>query len=214
MKMNTSSNKSQVKFGVLKNSKFLVTSFNKSPSKKAQVKFGETIGIIFIVYILIMVGLTWYNSINEDEFVELQEDIDREATFEKYNFIVQSSFLRKSQSTEFENVMDSRALEAFYLYSQTSDGKEFLRTRLGEGLITIYFYEFDSIGNFQGMDQTGDGIFDKVNDSLVIYNYTREDGSRLRKQENVLTTFPVEFSYRKEKQTKIGVLSLQSYFYE
>ena len=161
-----------------------------------------------------MVGFIWYNSINEDDFVELQEDIDREIVFDKYNFIVQSAFLRKSQGTETENVMDLRSLIAFYEYSKTLEGEEFLRKRLGEGLVTIYFYEIGSNGEFQGfnLDNSLDG-FNKYEDILVLYNYTRDDGSRLRKQENVITTFPVEFSYRKETSTKIGVLSLQSYFY-
>jgi hypothetical protein len=208
------SSKGQIKFGVLNNDKsFLVTKDNNSLSKKGQIKFGETIGILFIVYILIMVGLTWYNSINEDDFIELQEDIDRDIVFDKYNFIVQSSFLRKSQGGDATNVMDKRSLDAFYNYSQTDVGKDFLRKRLGEGLITIYFYEIDEFSQFQGYDLTGDGTFNKSEDVLVIYNYTRTDGSKIRKQENVLTTFPVEFSYRREQQSKIGVLSLQSYFY-
>ncbi len=185
------------------------------PSSKAgQVKFGETIGIIFIVYILIMVGFTWYNSITQDDFAELQEDVDREAVFDKYNFIVQSSFLRKSQGTDTENVMDYRSFMAFYNYSQTEDGKRFLRSRLGEGMISIYFYEVNDQSQLVGVDLDGENGFNKVEDTLVIYNYTRDDGSRLRKQENVLTTFPVDFSYRKEKLTRVGVLSLQSYFYE
>ncbi len=185
------------------------------PSSKAgQVKFGETIGIIFIVYILIMVGFTWYNSITQDDFAELQEDVDREAVFDKYNFIVQSSFLRKSQGTDTENVMDYRSFMAFYNYSQTEDGKRFLRSRLGEGMISIYFYEVNDQSQLVGVDLDGENGFNKVEDTLVIYNYTRDDGSRLRKQENVLTTFPVDFSYRMEKLTRVGVLSLQSYFYE
>lgn len=185
------------------------------PSSKAgQVKFGETIGIIFIVYILIMVGFTWYNSITQDDFAELQEDVDREAVFDKYNFIVQSIFLRKSQGTDTENVMDYRSFMAFYNYSQTEDGKRFLRSRLGEGMISIYFYEINEQSQLVGVDLDGENGFNKVEDTLVIYNYTRDDGSRLRKQENVLTTFPVDFSYRKEKLTRVGVLSLQSYFYE
>ncbi|MEC8221288.1 MAG: hypothetical protein VX028_04390 [Nanoarchaeota archaeon] len=183
-------------------------------NKTGQVKFGETIGIIFIVYILIMVGFTWYNSITQDDFAELQEDVDREAVFDKYNFIVQSSFLRKSQGTDTENVMDYRSFMAFYNYSQTEDGKRFLRSRLGEGMISIYFYEINEQSQLVGVDLDGENGFNKIEDTLIIYNYTRDDGSRLRKQENVLTTFPVDFSYRKEKLTRIGVLSLQSYFYE
>lgn len=183
-------------------------------NKTGQVKFGETIGIIFIVYILIMVGFTWYNSITQDDFAELQEDVDREAVFDKYNFIVQSSFLRKSQGTDTENVMDYRSFMAFYNYSQTEDGKRFLRSRLGEGMISIYFYEINEQSQLVGVDLDGENGFNKIEDTLIIYNYTRNDGSRLRKQENVLTTFPVDFSYRKEKLTRIGVLSLQSYFYE
>lgn len=186
------------------------SSFNKT----GQVKFGETIGIIFIVYILIMVGFTWYNSITQDDFAELQEDVDREAVFDKYNFIVQSSFLRKSQGTDTENVMDYRSFMAFYNYSQTEDGKRFLRSRLGEGMISIYFYEINEQSQLVGVDLDGENGFNKIEDTLIIYNYTRDDSSRLRKQENVLTTFPVDFSYRKEKLTRIGVLSLQSYFYE
>ncbi|MEC8220500.1 MAG: hypothetical protein VX028_00395, partial [Nanoarchaeota archaeon] len=84
----------------------------------------------------------------------------------------------------------------------------------GEGMISIYFYEINEQSQLVGVDLDGENGFNKVEDTLVIYNYTRDDGSRLRKQENVLTTFPVDFSYRKEKLTRVGVLSLQSYFYE
>ncbi len=181
--------------------------------KKAQVKFGETIGILFIVYLILMVGLTWYNSINEDDIKELIEEQNEVKANQMYEFVLNSNFIRKSQGSESENLMDMYSLQAFYDYSQSLEGEDFLRKRLGEGIIKIYFYQLDHTNDddliIYDLDTTNPP--GKQDDAIILYNFTRI-GEEPKNFNIIRSTYPVEETLSGE--IFIGVLEVNSYVYD
>ncbi len=113
--------------------------------KKAQIKFGETFGIIIIVYLVLFFGLTWYNNSNSKDLKELYEKDQLERSFEKYHFLNNLELLRVSKQGHVERALDYHSLEVFSNFSAV-EGKDYLRGKLGYGNVTIQLYEYDDDG--------------------------------------------------------------------
>lgn len=105
--------------------------------KKAQIKFGETFGVIIIVYLIIMVGMIWYNNINIKTINEMNQNNQKDMAFEKYYYITNSQFLHISQQGDVDQEFDLTSLKIFANYSKTPQGEEYIRKQLGESTITI-----------------------------------------------------------------------------
>ncbi|MCA9495907.1 MAG: hypothetical protein KC589_03110 [Nanoarchaeota archaeon] len=109
-------------------------------NKKAQVKFGETIGVIIIVYIIVMTGLMWYNNINSKDINKLKYNNQQELAFEKYYYIANLDLIHLSQKGIIDKEYDINALYTMYNFSISKKGREFLRNQLGESIITLELY--------------------------------------------------------------------------
>lgn len=108
--------------------------------KKAQVKFGESIGVIFIVFLLLFSGLIWYNKANSQDVVEMRERDMFDQAFEKYYYISSLDLLHYSQNGIVDSEYDMAALDAFYNFSKTDEGIEFLRPQLKQSEIVLKVY--------------------------------------------------------------------------
>lgn len=116
--------------------------------KKAQVKFGEAFGIIIIVYVVLTVGLSWYNSSNEKNLREMSAENNENLAFEKYNFITNLNLLRNSEDENINYFMDLDAIRAFQNYTNTTEGKNFLRGKLASSRVRIQLYNYTGIQDF------------------------------------------------------------------
>lgn len=108
--------------------------------RRAQVKFGETIGIIIIVYLVLVVGLGFWNNSNNKDIEELVEQDKEAKAFDKYFYIINSPMLRVSERGNIDNEFDLLSIKTFGEFSKTPEGAEFLRRQLGEAKITLEYY--------------------------------------------------------------------------
>ncbi len=179
---------------------------------KAQIKFGETIGILFIVYLVLMFGIMWYNDKNSDDIDELYVKDAQDRALEKYYFILYSDLLKSSQQGFQKNTFDMVSLIAFSNYSKSSQGFSFLQNRLGEGVITLKVYD-SSQKIYEDVDAQSSTLDFQ---ELVLYNNSpvfRENSQLLRKQ--VFTSLiPVTDQREGKDKTNVGVLRVEVPFYE
>jgi hypothetical protein len=163
--------------------------------KKGQVKFGETFGIIFIVYIIVIIGIIWYNNINTSAIQELSDDSQRDRAFEKYHFIMNSNLLHKSQLGDVDEDFDLYSLKSFRNYSK-GNGTEAVRSQLGESTILVELYDKELA---------------KLPESpILLYNNTikPKDGTK-KKIETFRSLIPIQDTINKE--TYIGILVVKTY---
>lgn len=124
--------------------------------KKAQIKFGETIGVIFIVYIIILAGFIWYNDITQDNLREIYEEDQLSRAFEKYYFIVNFDLIHVGQFGIMDEEFDINSLRVMKNFSKTSSGKAYLDKRLDEStaIVRVYDKDFISIENITLYNKT------------------------------------------------------------
>ncbi|NQZ85110.1 MAG: hypothetical protein HRU03_05310 [Nanoarchaeales archaeon] len=160
----------------------------KSFSKSAQVKFGETIGVIFIVYLVIVVGFIWYNNSNSKAITEMIEKQDKQGAFERYDYILKLNLIHKSELGYIDKEFDKTSLDAMANYSQSVTGKEFFRRKLGTSLVTFSLYDIDMNSLY----------------NITVYNNTPVD--QRFKQTSYRTLVPVYDGIK--KTSYIGVLEI------
>lgn len=164
---------------------------------RAQIKFGETIGIIIIVYLVLILGLSFYNNSNNKDLQELLESDQEARAFEKYAYIMSSPMLYVSERGNVENEFDKLSFVAFENFSKNPQGREYLRRQLGEALITVEVYTSQ---NFL------DGEINDV-ESFTLYNFT--ENLSLESNVEVFTSIiPIYDSINKTYE--IGVLQIQT----
>lgn len=160
--------------------------------KTGQVKFGETIGIIIIVYIILVVGFVWYNNINSKDIQKQLETNQKNKAFEKYNYILKLSLLHKSKLGYIDQEIDKISLETMSQYTQNEKGKEYFRKRLGTSTIQIelFDYEQNSIQN------------------ITIYNNTPNNNKKFETI-NFKTLMPIYDGI--ENINYIGIIKIQDH---
>lgn len=170
--------------------------------KKAQVKFGETLAVIIVVYLMILVGSIWYNNINQRDLEKIFQDDQVNRAFEKYYFISNLDLLRVSQRGKLDATFDYHSLKTFYNFSKSDQGKEFIRTNLGEATIQLYLY------NSSIFDSKND-IDEKINsfENFTLYNYSLQQRSN---KEIFWSVIPVKDPLiRGGSNTYLGVLRVE-----
>lgn len=171
-----------MKHSSIKNSKY--------SKKKAQIKFGETFGIIILVYILIVAGMIWYNKVASNNIAEIQEKDNRDKAFEKYYYVINSDMLHKSQLGVTDEEFDLSSLKIFYEYSRSDENKEHIRKQIGESTILVEIVDKD----FNGIE------------NLTLYNKTPTE---IKTKESFKTLIPIEDPI--EDVTYIGKLTVIVY---
>ncbi len=164
--------------------------------KKAQVKFGETIGIIIIVYIIVVLGFVWYNNSNSKAINDIFEEDQRERSFERYHFVMNLDLLHKSQRGFVDSEFDLNSLRSFTEFSK-EEGREFVRSKLGDSKVTLNLYSLNR--------SLGDVSFDSI-ENLTLYNSTPDYEFQ---NEGFTSLIPV-YDYA-TKKTYLGILEVTSF---
>lgn len=162
-------------------------------NKKSQIKFGETFAIIILVYIILVIGMVWYNNINTNSIKEMQENDLRDRSFEKYFYIVNSELLHVTSQGDVDEEFDLTSLEIFSNYSKSN--REFIRKQLGEATVIVELYDkdFESIKNI----------------TLYDLRYENSNNKNRKNEERFKTLIPVKDTIKKE--TNIGILNVIIY---
>ena len=159
--------------------------------KKAQVKFGESIGVILIVYLIIMGGLMWYNKINNNNLYEIYKDDQQDRAFEKYYYISNLDLIHESKKGVIQDYYDLNSMIVFSNFSIKEENKIFFSKQLATSLITLKIYD-----NNENLKK------DISFHNLTIYNNTPEENDILDSLQ-FKTIIPIKY----EKTSKIGILS-------
>lgn len=165
--------------------------------KKAQIKFGETIGVIIIVYMILMVGLIWYNNYNTKSLNELRENDLKDRAFEKFNYIKNLNLIHLSEQGIIDTKFDKASLMAMANMSQNKTGKEYFSRQLGEATIIVEIY------NSSNLNLTN---YEEV---ILLYNSTPNANKTIINQETYKTLLPVFDP--EDKSVKIGYMKLTNY---
>lgn len=130
--------------------------FNFRKNNSGQVQFGEAIGVIMIVYIVLVVGFVWYNNSNSKAIAEEMAKQQKEKAFEKYDYVLKLNLIHKSELGYIDQEFDKTSLEAMANYTLSKDGKEFFRQKLGTSKIEFQLYDIDlnSISNITVYNNT------------------------------------------------------------
>lgn len=166
--------------------------------KKAQIKFGESIGVIIIVYIIIMVGMIWFNSINNSDIQQTRNDDLKNKAFEKYFYVINLDLIHQSQEGDVKEEFNLNSLIAFTNYSKTQIGKKYLKKRLGEATITLDVYSREELlnGNIPSK-------------KLVLYNVTPAKNKDITNTDLFRSLIPVHDEINKTNE--IGILKITNY---
>lgn len=160
-------------------------------SKSAQIKFGETIGVIIIVYIVVVVGFVWYNNVNSQNLAEMYDQDRKNLAFEKYYFIVNLDLIRESQRGFVDEEFDLDSLRVLSNYSQ-NQGREYMSSRLGFANVTILLLDPNNYQN--------------VEEEISLYE-SYPEFSRVTALETFRTLVPVIDN--EEDKTKLALLEVQ-----
>lgn len=175
-------------------------------NRKAQVKFGETVGILFVVYLVLVFGIMWYNNKNSDDLRELYLQDAQDRSLEKYYFIIYSDLLRTTEEGYEKNSFDLLSMKTFANYSKTQEGKEYLQGRLGEAEITLTLYEGNSV--WQGGGESYD--------ELVLYNNSPEfrSNSQILRQQVFTSIIPIKDVTTNSEEVLVGIMRVEVPSYE
>lgn len=132
--------------------------------KKAQIKFGETFAIIFIVFLIVMIGGLWYNNIMTSEVQDMREEQQREEALIMFSYMTNDPFVRDTRMGYVEGKMNLDSIEAFHNFSNSEEGVDYLRPRIGEGIATIEVYNRSTLHEVDG-----DVV---AQEQYTLYNYT------------------------------------------
>lgn len=165
--------------------------------KNAQIKFGETIGVIIIVYMILMVGLIWYNNYNSKDLAEIREKDLQDRAFEKFDYLNKLSLIHVSQRGIIDNEFDLFSLIAFSNVTQNKTQREFYSKQLGEATIIIKIYNSSNTNLSRNETQ------------ILLYNLTPNENKNIIKQENYISLIPVYDA--KDNTVKLGLLKLTNY---
>lgn len=168
-------------------------------SNKAQIKFGETFGVIIIVYLMIFSGLVWYNKSNQENLKQIYNDNNNNLAYEKYQFIYNLDLLHDSKRGDIDEEFNYISLKTMQNYSNTTLGKEFLLKRLDYCQIKIKIYNFS--------------VFDHINstnmqETIVVYNKTYKNKENIIKPDFYRTLIPIRDNLN--NQNLIGLLEIKA----
>ena len=106
--------------------------------RSSQIKFGETFAIMVVVIVMIMIGLSWYNSKSQESISELKEENQKRLSIERFSYIVNNAFLHENIKGQVKTTLDYHNIMALKLHIEHDiQAKDNFRKIMGEGKITI-----------------------------------------------------------------------------
>jgi hypothetical protein len=108
-------------------------------TRKAQIGFGEIFAIIFIVYLVLMIGLVWYNKISNKNLQEIGDRDFINQAYEKYHYFMNLDVVHVSEQGVIKDQFDYQALLFFKEYtSKTEYGP--IKNQLGKAKISVRIF--------------------------------------------------------------------------
>ncbi len=163
-------------------------------NKKSQIKFGETMGVMVVVYIVILLGFSWYNSIMTDNIVDLQNEDIKFRNNEKLEYVLNLELLKLKNRGNIKKEFDYYSLLAFKNYASVRSEKGFkeVERNLGYSLINLSILNLDF----------------SVNNNIILF-----DNSLPLKDVKSQKIYKVIIPIRDEQEltTKLGIMQLILY---
>ena len=107
--------------------------------KRSQINFGETFGIIFITFIIIFLGLLFFNNIINNNIEQLDKENEEKEIFLKYKYILNLENLKRTENgiirEEFD-ILSLRSLKNILNNENDSLSREF-RRKIGKGKFNL-----------------------------------------------------------------------------
>jgi hypothetical protein len=163
-------------------------------NKSSQIKFGETIGVILIVYVIILLGFSWYNSITNDRIIELEEQNVKFRNNEKFDYVLNLELLRLKNRGSIQKEFDYYSLIAFEDYTKNKNGEGFGKTKenLGYAIVKV-----NILGSNFGVEE-----------SIVLFDNQLED-DKIESQKSYKVIVPIRDG--QEYTTKLGIMEVILY---
>ncbi len=130
--------------------------------KTAQIKIGEVIGIIFVVYLMLMFALSWFSKSSSETIAEMRERDAVNEAYDIFNFILNNPNLQYKVRglTESSHTLD--LINLMTLSRNIKNHREYYPRKLGYSEIVIDLYDFRNPSS------------PYVN-RIVVYNNTKKD---------------------------------------
>jgi hypothetical protein len=163
-------------------------------NKKSQIKFGETIGVVLIVYVVILLGFSWYNSITNDKIIELEEKNVKFRNNERFDYVLNLELLRLKNRGSIQKEFDYYSLLAFEDYTKDKKDKSFKKTSENLGFA---FVKIDILGS----------NFD-IEESITLFD-NKLDENDIRSQKSYKVVIPIKDEQR--YVTRLGIMEIILY---
>ena len=109
---------------------------------KSQIKFGETFGILIIMYFVIIFGIKFYESYLKDNIEEIKEEDRKLRENEKFTYFSKLNYLKYSVSGINKYGFDLYSLEAYKNYTDIYEDD--VEEKLGYANATIYIIDINN----------------------------------------------------------------------
>jgi hypothetical protein len=183
--------------------------------KKSQIKFGETFAVIIIVYLVLVVGVSWFNNSNNKELRELYEEDQIQKSFEKFHYVNTLDIIRVSRGGNVEEELDYNSLIVFASFNNYTLNPEntnsIFANQLGTAKIEIEIYEYDPLKDID-VEPFNNLVLINNNERIVgenyllLYNNTPENY-----QNSYIFKNLVSVRDQVAKKTYIGVMTVENY---
>jgi hypothetical protein len=169
--------------------------------KKSQIKFGETIGIIIIVYFILMAGLIFYNNYNNKALKELRDKQAIDFSYNSYQYLNNLNLIHSSVSGVISVDYSYYGLKTLSNFSKTKEGNDYLFQTLKFSTIKIYLYKLNKSSLLYN--------FNKSFENFTIYNRTPPNGKNILFVNKFRTLITIDDQVNKEKY--LGKMELTNY---
>lgn len=143
-------------------------------STKSQIKIGETIGVLIVVYIGLLIGLNYFTNSIKTSSKTFEEEIIQDQTFNNFNYILNHPVLKYQIDGQTRNglTLNSINLEVFKNHIQANE--IFYYEKLGPCKIQIKLYDYN-INDFKYINFKNITVFDRTlpnkKEKRIFYNF-------------------------------------------
>ena len=165
-------------------------------NKKSQINFGETFGIISITFIIIFIGLLFFNNITKNNIEEINLENKKQEIYLKHKYISNLEYLKQTKNGIIREEFDLLNLKSFSNILNDSNSNE-----------TKKFKQKFGFGKFQ-INIFDENNFSKINETIIIYNHTTNIG-KFDTKCNIKTL--ISIYDKKSDKIKIGIFDIIFY---
>ena len=160
--------------------------------KKSQIKFGETFGVMIIMYFVIIFGIKFYEGYLKDNIEEIRLTNEKLLEEEKFTYFSKLNYLKYSISGIYQNEFDIHSLRAYSNYSKNYPLE--VEKKLGFSNASIKVLKI----NFSNSDFS---IY--TNETINLFENVKDD---FKSKTIYRTLYPIRDTSKEE--TYIGILEV------